>query len=150
MGIFNAIAGANKKVDPEDVVIVKDFTRRAPFWDYRTVDYKISDRFMSFQNEIDIFMSGLYPAIDEANGDVLDNLIIDVTKIEKELLEKQRIIHQDTIRSFLIRYSSDELVFKNELDILKEELEANRIILEKVEKLINKSEFIEDTKEELL
>lgn len=114
------------KVVDDTQEVVNDFTRRAPFWCYRPVPYREYEPLSHLQLELDSYLERLFQGeLDDANGDVLDNLIFDTVRQACEDLTKQRIIHQDSITSFAIRAKSDHSAFARELSALKVDLDKN-------------------------
>ena len=126
MSVLNQLSNPTKAVTDETVV-VNDFERRIPYWSYRTVNYSIPERFLRYKEEIDEYLRHLFEGeIDDGNGDVLDNLILDMAMQAELSLEQQKIEHKDLITSFNIRAKSDKVAFENELMLLEEKLSENK------------------------
>lgn len=142
MSIFK-LNTPNKVVDDEPVV-VRDFNRRAPFWSYRTQDYKEYPPFAAFKAEIDAYLAKLFAGeIDDGNGDVLDTMISDVLRQAEHDLARQRTDHHDVIVSFGIRAKSDKAAFEKELNIRREALEKNLHEQEDIRARLYNNEFKE-------
>lgn len=126
-----------------DEVLVNDFKRRAPYWAYRPAEYRIYDDFMFYMTDIDKYLKKLFSGeIDDGNGDVLDNMIMEMTRQAEKLLEKQRTEHRDTIKNFDIRRKSDKKAFQGQLVLLRGQLKYNSIEQAKYRSRLEKEEFI--------
>lgn len=122
-----------------------DFARRSPYWQYRPVKYQQYKPFDEYKGEIDRYLEKLFEGeIDEENGDVLDNLIGDITRQALNHLDRQRVEHRDVIHSLHVRFESDRTSFESELRHLQEALEENRSEQGIVMKLLKKDEYAED------
>lgn len=133
----------NKIVD-DAPVIVRDFNRRAPFWSYRTAEYRAYPPFAQFKSEIDAYLDKLFAGeIDDGNGNVLDTMISDILRQAELDLEHQRTDHHDVIVSFGIRAKSDKTAFEKELQIRREALERNLQEQECIRKRLHNNEFME-------
>ena len=102
---------ANKELD-DTSTLVNDFVRQKPYGTYRPVNYQISERFVDLKNEIDKYLERMFEGkIDDANGDVMDNLIYDNTRIALQDIEMQKVQHDDTIRNFIIQAEGARTAF---------------------------------------
>lgn len=125
MGVFKS--NSPEKVVDDTRVVVHDFQRRAPFWSYRTVPYKEYEPLVNLQGKLDDYLDALFCGdIDSANGDVLDNIIFDTVRQAQDDLNRQRVEHGDTIKSFGIRAEGDRAAFKEQLAKLREDLARNQ------------------------
>ncbi len=125
------------------VEVVNDFSRRTLFWNYRPQEYKIYRPFDEIKKELDSYLEKLFEGdIDEANGTVLDTIILDRCRQAKKDLAKQRVNHRDHIKSFDIRAKSDEVTYTRELERMKIALDMVCKRLEKYEELSDKDVFI--------
>lgn len=142
MSMFKT-GGQNKAVDDE-MVVVRDFNRRTPFWSYRTAAYKPYPPFAQFKAEIDAYLEKLFAGeLDDGNGDVLDTMISDVLRQAERDLARQRTEHRDMIVSFGLRARSDRTAFEHELGKLRESLERNQREQSKIRSRLENNEFME-------
>lgn len=142
MSVFNQVENPERAVDNEEV-IVNDFVRRIPYWSYRTTNYRLYEPFTAYQKEIDEHLEKLFAGeIDDANDDILDVAIMNMTKQAEKFLKQQRIEHHDVIKSFDIRAKSDKKAFEHQLELLKEELEKNKLEQERYGRLLQENEFL--------
>ncbi len=131
-----------KKVLSDEETVVYDFNRRLPFWGYYPTRYKILDRFINFQNELDGYLANIFSGdIDSGNEDILDNLIIDISMQAAKSLSNQRTDHRDVIKSFDIRTHSDREAFCQQLEMLKAALDGNKKKQAIYQSLSNNEEF---------
>lgn len=122
--------------------LVNDFRRRPPYWSYRPVGYVPLKEFMEFQKIIDEHLNALFAGnIDDGNGDVLDNLIRDITCKAAEDLALQKVKHNNTIHDLVRRVEGDRDVFDDEQAKLKTLLSENDERLKQIGKKINKNEY---------
>ena len=129
-----------KMVDDEKEV-VRDFTRRTPFWGHRTVSYRDFAPLMNLKEELDAYLEKLFQGeIDDGNADVLDNIIFDRVRQALEDLKYQSVEHEDMNCSFENRADSDVNAFREERDNLLKDLEY---ITGKYERLIRLFEACE-------
>lgn len=143
MSIFK-MNNPNKEVD-DTPVIVRDFNRRAPFWSYRTAEYQELPEFAGFKSEIDAYLEKLFDGeLDDGNGDVLDTMISDILRQAMRDLERQRVVHRDTIVSFGIRAKSDEAAFTNELQHQRDDLAQNLREQARICDRLHRDEFTDD------
>lgn len=124
MSIFKSV---HKHQDLDrDETVVHDFQRRAPFWSYRVTDYRPYAPFTAFRGDLDGYLEKLLAGeIDDGNGDVLDNLIRDMTCMALQDLEKQRADHQDNLRNLELRAAGDRDQFQDYRDALAHDLDRN-------------------------
>ena len=104
----------NKSADKN---IARDFQMRAPFAEYRPIEYEGYAPFLGFKQALDGYLEKLFAAgtaLDEGNKDVLDNLISDMARKAEQHLERQRIEHNDKINAFSNRRSGDRRAFERE------------------------------------
>ena len=73
----------------------------------------------ALKEEIDKYLETLFSGkIDDANGDVLDNIIYDSTRLALKDVDIQKVQHDDTIRNFIIQAEGARNAFeahKNEV-----------------------------------
>ena len=123
--------------------VLHDFKRNSPYWQYRAVRYQQYRPFDEYRDEIDRYLEKLFAGeVDEENGDILDNLIGDITRQALHHLDRQRVEHRDTIHSLHIRHESDRILFESQMQHLKEALVENRRNQEIVMALLKKDEFV--------
>ena len=147
MSVFKE--NAPMKAVDDQAEIVHDFTRRAPFWSYRTVPYRDYPALIELKGVLDAHLDALFRGeIDDGNGDVLDNLIFDTVRQAQADLRLQQVSHRDTIKSFGIRAESDHAAFRQELDRLKDALNENLSEQKKLRKRLACDEFKEDMSHE--
>ena len=133
-----------RKNKAEDKRIKKDFQMRAPFSEYRPVDYEGYKPFLEFKPVIDGYLEKLFAAgtaLDEGNKNVLDDLINDMAGKAEQHLERQRIEHTDKIHAFSNRRRGDERAFGRELETLKEALAQNEEELDDIERRCKVGKF---------
>lgn len=123
-------------------VMVNDFQRRTPYWSYRPANYRIYEPFMEYKKEIDKYLEKLFSGeIDDGNGDVLDNMIAQMTRQAERVLDEQRTEHKDMLKSFDIRRLSDRETFENQLKLLRDSLEKNKSDQEEYRNRMRGNEF---------
>ncbi len=143
MSILSQISNPNKSISDEEVV-VHDFERRTPFWGHRPKKYTLDERFMEFRNEIDEHLQRLFEGdIDSANGDTLDNLIMDVAKQAEHSLANQREWHKDWIKSLDDRARCDKKAYEEQLVLCKRELEKTEKALKRYEMAMKDNEEVQ-------
>lgn len=143
MSVLSRMKNINESVGSEKMVM-NDFERRIPYWSYRPVSYEVYEPFKEYKTEIDGYLEKLFNGeIDDGNGDVLDNMIMDMARQAEKSLNRQRVEHRDMIKSLDIRAQSDRKAFKCQLELLKEQLENNKHNQEKYNKLADADEFID-------
>lgn len=142
MSTFNQVENPQKAVSSEEAV-VNDFERRIPYWSYRPTNYKVFEPFMEYKSEIDGYLEKLFNGeIDDGNGDVLDNMIMDMARQAEKSLAKQHTEHGDIIKSFDIRAKSDRIAFEDELKLLRDRLDICMKKQAKYKELLEEDEFI--------
>ena len=118
-----------------------DFRERGFFRGYRPISYEINpaldERVML--PKIEAYLKELFKgAVDDANGDVLNQLLFDEVRIGAQSLARQRLGHQDTISRLLGRWESDyrDIIALRDVRVKElqnaEEIHANT--LERMEK----------------
>ena len=124
MGLFKK-AKTTKIIDNTDAVVY-DFRLRPPFWSYRPEPYKEYQPFANLEPVIDGFLAKLFAGeIDSGNGNALDNIIDGYARQAESDLNRQRVMHGDTIKAFDIGYKGNRRAFENELALLSDELAKN-------------------------
>lgn len=92
---------------------VYDFTLRSTpigFESYRTTEYTLYHKLDEEEMlpKIDDHLEKLFAgSVDDANGDMLDEIIFGAAREALPYLSKQRIDHNDTIRRFIVRRTAD-------------------------------------------
>ena len=92
---------------------VYDFTLRSTpigFESYRTTEYTLYDKLDEavMIPRIDEHLDKLFAGdVDDANGDMLDEIIFGAAREALPHLSKQHIDHNDTIRRFIVRRTAD-------------------------------------------
>ena len=123
-------------------VVVKDFVRRPPYWSYRSLGYTPLKEFMEFQRNIDDYLEKLFQGgIDDGNGDVLDNMNIDIAMQALTDLAIQRVNHRNTIKDLAARFEGDRACFEEELRNLTNRLDQNLKKQSAIKEKIDKNEF---------
>lgn len=92
---------------------VYDFTLRSTpigFESYRTTEYTLyhkldeAEMLPKIDDHLDKLFAG---SVDDANGDMLDEILFGVAREALPYLSKQHIDHTDTIRRFIVRRTAD-------------------------------------------
>ena len=92
---------------------VYDFTLRSTpigFESYRTTEYTLyhkldeAEMLPRIDDHLDKLFAG---SVDDANGDMLDEIIFGAAREALSYLSKQHIDHNDTIRRFIVRRTAD-------------------------------------------
>lgn len=122
--------GRNKKalftMMDDSKVPANDFIRRIHYESYRPADYRLypglSDKAMipKIDKHLEALFSG---AVDDANGDMLDNIIFDPYRESVSYLNDQRLNHKDINRRLVARQISDPADIARIRDDRQEELE---------------------------
>lgn len=92
---------------------VYDFTLRSTpvgFESYRTTEYTLYHKLDEAEMlpRIDAHLEKLFAgSVDDANGDMLDELLFGAAREALPFLSKQHIDHNDTIRRFIVRRTAD-------------------------------------------
>ena len=124
-GKSNKDNNSSKKGIGDERVATNDLRRRIPKVDYRPCDYEILPRFKNLKVEIDEYLDKLFAGeIDAGNGNVLDELIIDVGREARAELDRQYISHQDIIIDLKAYHDGNVRQFESELAGLKTDLEG--------------------------
>lgn len=123
-----------QKVIDESTQIVRDFRVRVPYGDYRVVPYEIFPAFLEFQTEIDEYLRGLFAGeVDDANGNLLDNLIDDMTQKARADLERQKTVHEDRYKALAAaRPAGDRCQYAEELVLLQSVLQETEEALQDI------------------
>ena len=143
---MNAFKLTNRhRTDETEDTVVRDFQRRAPFWSYRVTEYRPFAPFAEFRKELDGYLEKLFAGeIDDGNGDVLDNLIVDIARQAQFDLEKQRADHQDNLRNLQLRTVGDRSQFLEARKTLAVDLDDNLIEQEALKKRLRNQTFREE------
>ena len=111
-------------VKEQEQTIVNDFTRRTPYASYRPVEYQLYAPLLTFQKPLDDYLEKLFAGdIDDANGNVLDNLIGDMARMALLDLDRQRVRHGDVLRDLAIRNDADRSAFQSAKARVQQQLE---------------------------
>lgn len=126
--------GRNKKalfnMMDDSKVPANDFIRRIQYESYRPADYRLYPglREEVMIPKIDKHLEALFSGVDSANGDMLDNIIIDSYRESVPYLNDQRLNHKDMNRRLVARKISDRADVarlrkerQEELEILEQE-----------------------------
>lgn len=111
---------------------VYDFTLRTTsigFESYRTTEYTLYHKLDEAEMipRIDDHLEKLFAgSVDDANGDMLDEIIFGAAREAMPFLSKQHIDHNDTIRRFIVRRTADRDDVRN----LREERVKEREIMQ--------------------
>lgn len=110
----------NKKKKPslyntvdDSRITVYDFKLRSTpigFESYRTTEYTLYHKLdeNEMRSRIDDHLDKLFAGeVDDANGDMLDEIIFGAAREALPCLSRQRIDHNDTIRRFIARRTAD-------------------------------------------
>lgn len=137
------------RTDETEDTVVRDFQRRAPYWSYRVTDYRPYAPFTEFRKELDGYLEKLFAGeIDDGNGDVLDNLIVDMTQLALHDLDKQRADHQDNLRNLELRTVGDRSQFLEARKMLAVDLDDNLIEQESLKRRLKTQTFREEKNHE--
>lgn len=107
---------------------VYDFTLRSTpvgFESYRTTEYALYHKLdeLEMLPKIDSHLEKLFAGdVDDANGDMLDEIIFGAAREALPYLSKQYIDHNDTIRRFIIRRTAD----RDDICRIRDEREKER------------------------
>ncbi len=105
---------------------VRDFNERGIYRGYRPSSYRINPMLEESEMlpKLDAHLKALFSgAIDDANGDVLNQLVFSEVRIGNQQLAEQRIGHRDTIYRLRARWESDCDDFKALREIRQKELQ---------------------------
>lgn len=143
MSILKKRFRSTKLVDSNTESIVYDFMNRAPFWNYRTINYQEYEPFKDLTPVIDSYLEKLFEGqVDSGNSNTADNTIADMARQAERDLNRQLVDHRDTIKKLDIRNKADRKAFEDELDLLNTELQKNARLLIEVEDRLAKEKFI--------
>lgn len=121
--------GRNKKalfnMMDDSKVPANDFIRRIQYESYRPADYRLYPglREEVMIPKIDKHLEALFSGVDSANGDMLDNIIIDSYRESVPYLNDQRLNHKDMNRRLVARKISDRADVARLREERQEELE---------------------------
>lgn len=123
MLFFNRRKRKSTKIMDDTDNIVKDFQRRSIFWAYHPIAYIVEETLCQYKTTLDEHLSIMFRGeVDSGNGDMLDNLILDVMRVAEESLDNQRVAHNHLIDSLYIRFESDKGNFIEEKNLLEKQL----------------------------
>lgn len=140
MSVFKE-AKAVKEVD-DTLTTVSDFNRQVPFWSYRNVGYKDYEPFERVRPELDAYLEKLFSGdIDDGNGDVLDSIILDYTRMAIEDLLRQQVDHCDLIKQLYLQAEGAKDAYMQHLKRMDESLGNAYLRLDEIEHRLKKNEF---------
>lgn len=127
---------------------VYDFTLRSTqtgFESYRTTEYVLYHKLD--ENEmlpkIDDHLEKLFAGnVDDANGDMLDELVFGSAREALPYLSKQHIDHSDTIRRFIVRRTADRDDIRRIRDERVKERDTMQADYDKISKALEKAEEV--------
>ena len=134
-----------KQVD-DNVELVNDFVRQTPFWNYRPVEYKINEYFLTgLVAELDSYLDRLFAGeIDDGNGDVLDNIICDYAARAVRDVSEQKVHHEDLIVNMYHQAEGARKTFIEHLALVKAQKAEVSKELEDITKRLNKDKFADN------
>lgn len=100
--LFNAVDDSRS--------VVHDFRLRHPYESYRTVEYRLyhkleeSEMLPRLEDHLTKLLAG---EVDDANGDMLDNIIFGTVREALPDLGRQHYDHIDMLRRLILRHKSD-------------------------------------------
>lgn len=99
-------------VDDSRTIVYDFMLRTTPigYESYRTAEYTLYHKLDEAEMlpKIDAHLEKLFAGdVDDANGDMLDEIIFGAAREALPYLSKQHIDHNDTIRRFIVRRTSD-------------------------------------------
>lgn len=127
---------------------VYDFTLRSTpvgFESYRTTEYTL---YRNLDEEemlpkIDDHLEKLFAgSVDDANGDMLDEIIFGAARGALPYLSKQHIDHNDTIRRFIVRRTADRDDIRRIRDERVKERDTMQTEYDKICKALEKAEEV--------
>lgn len=127
---------------------VYDFTLRSTpvgFESYRTTEYTL---YRNLDEEemlpkIDDHLEKLFASsVDDANGDMLDEIIFGAAREALPYLSKQHIDHNDTIRRFIVRRTADRDDIRRIRDERVKERDTMQTEYDKICKALEKAEEV--------
>ena len=146
MSIWNRKAEQQQKVIDETTQIVHDFRLRVPYGDYRVMPYEVYPVFLAFQQEVDEYLRKLFAGeVDDANGNLLDNLIDDVTEKAFADLDRQRTTHEDRYKALSeSRPIGDRRQYEEERRLLESVLQETEEDLQEIRSRCRAEKFEKD------
>lgn len=127
---------------------VYDFTLRSTpigFESYRTTEYTLYHKLDEAEMlpRIDDHLEKLFAGnVDDANGDMLDEIIFGSAREALPYLSKQHIDHNDTIRRFIVRRTADCDDIRNIRDERIKERDMMQADYNKICKALEKTEEV--------
>ena len=127
---------------------VYDFTLRSTpigFESYRTAEYTLYHKLDEAEMlpKIDDHLAKLFAGtVDDANGDMLDELVFGAAREALPDLSKQHIDHKDTIRRFIVRRTADLDDLRRIRDERLKERDTMQADYEKICKALEKAEEV--------
>ena len=124
---------------------VYDFTLRSPYESYRTTEYVLYHKLDESEMlpKIDDHLEKLFAgSVDEANGDMLDEIIFGAAREALPYLSKQHIDHNDTIRRFIVRRTADRDDIRRIRDERIKERDTMQADYDKICKTLEKAEEV--------
>lgn len=121
--------------------IVYDFCLRTSlpgYESYRPAEYTVYHKLEEGEMipKIDAHLNSLFAGnVDDANGDMLDEMIIGAFREAVPDLRKQRYDHNDTIRRFIVRRTADKEDFCRMRDERIKELEDLQTLYDNIREL---------------
>ena len=126
---------------------VYDFTLRSTpvgFESYRTTEYTLYHKLDEAEMlpKIDDHLEKLFAgSVDDANGDMLDEIIFGAAREALPYLSKQHIDHNDTIRRFIVRRTADRDIRRIRDERVKER-DTMQMEYDKICKALEKAEEV--------
>ena len=127
---------------------VYDFTLRSTpigFESYRTTEYTLYYKLDEAEMlpRIDDHLEKLFAgSVDDANGDMLDEIIFGAAREALPYLSKQYIDHNDTIRRFIVRRTADRDDIRRIRDERVKERDMMQTDYDKICKFLEKTEEV--------
>ena len=127
---------------------VYDFTLRSTpvgFESYRTTEYTLYHKLDEAEMipKIDDHLEKLFAgSVDDANGDMLDEIFFGVAREALPYLSKQHIDHNDTIRRFIVRRTADRDDIRRIRDERVKERDTMQTEYDKICKALAKAEEV--------
>lgn len=127
---------------------VYDFTLRSTpigFESYRTTEYTLYHKLDEAEMlpRIDDHLEKLFAGnVDDANGDMLDEIIFGSAREALPYLSKQHIDHNDTIRRFIVRRTADHDDIRRIRDERVKERDTMQTEYDKICKALEKAEEV--------
>ena len=124
---------------------VYDFMLRFPYESYRTTEYALYHKLDETEMlpRIDDHLEKLFVGnVDDANGDMLDEIIFGAAREALPYLSKQHIDHNDTIRRFIVRRTADRDDIRRIRDERVVERDTMQTDYDKICKALEKAEEV--------